>query len=242
MQSSKKDHHIFYVSGCSTGGGEVVIEGSQFAHLRRVLRKKLGERIYLTDGLGCQYETEIISLDPSSIRARIVRTKRMPRRCGVEITLGFVPVKGMRNDMIIEKGTELGVVRFVLFPSRRSVVRSIGRQKIDRLMKIAQSAMTQSQQYHLPEIISVDTIDALFVQKAPYDRMYVAEPGGLITLPTGGRKILLLVGPEGGFTESEIETFGGRGVKTMSLGHARLRSETAAIVGVSKILAAYGQI
>lgn len=166
----------------------------------------------------------------------------MPRRSTVEITLGFVPVKGLRNDTIIEKGTELGVVRFVLFQSMRSVVRNVSRQKLDRLMKIAQSAMTQSQQYYMPEIVSVKTIEDLFVKDPHYDQMYVAEPTGQTTLQTQGRRILLLIGPEGGFTESEIDLFADHGVRPMSLGCTRLRSETAAIAGIAKILAACGQI
>jgi len=237
-----EDHNIFYVPADSIGSKEVVIKGSQLLHIRRVLRKRVGEHIYLTDGRGYQYEAEIISRAPSSMTARIGYKKHMPRKSTVEITLGFVPVKGLRNDTVIEKGTELGVVRFVLFPSSRSVVKNMSRQKIDRLMKIAQSAMTQSQQYYMPEIIYVETIEDLFMQDPHYDQMYVAEPAGQTTLPTRGRRILLLIGPEGGFTESEISSFAKRGARAMSLGCTRLRSETAAIVGVSKILTVYGQI
>lgn len=242
LQSSMKDHNIFYVPAASIGGEEVTIKGSQLLHIKSVMRKRVGERVYITDGNGYHYEVEIASLSRSLMTAKILEKKRMPRKYDVEITLGFVPVKGLRNDLIIEKGTELGVVRFVLFPSGRSVVRNIGRQKTDRLMKIAQSSMTQSRQYYMPEIMFVESIDELFVKGPPYDRMYVAEPAGLITLPSEGKRILLLIGPEGGFTRSEIGFFVNRGVQTMGLGSARLRSETAAIVGVAKILAACGQI
>ncbi len=237
-----EDHNIFYIPTGSIGGKELVVKGSQLPHVRKVLRKRTGERIYLTDGQGYQYEAEITSLAPSSMTARITRKKHMPRRSTVEITLGFVPVKGLRNDTIIEKGTELGVVRFILFQSRRSVVRNVSRQKFDRFMKIAQSAMTQSKQYYMPDIVFVKTVDDLFVPHTQYDQMYVAEPTGQITLPMQGRRILLLVGPEGGFTESEIDSFVDRGVRPISLGRTRLRSETAAIVGIAKILSAYGQI
>ncbi|UCF71479.1 MAG: 16S rRNA (uracil(1498)-N(3))-methyltransferase [candidate division WOR-3 bacterium] len=236
------EHNIFYVPAGSMGGAAVHIKGSRLAHIKGALRKRKGESIHLTDGTGCLYEAKIDSLTRSSLSAKIVHKRMMPRRYDVDITLAFAPLKGMRNEMIIEKGTELGVVRFVLFPSRRSVVRNMSSQKIVRFMKIAQSAMTQSQQYYLPEIMHVQTIDDLFIRDNSYDKMYVAEPSGMKAMPTGGKRILLLIGPEGGFTESELDSFLGRGVQTMYLGSARLRSETAAIVGITKILLAAGQI
>ncbi len=236
------EHNIFYVPAGSINGATVHIKGSRLAHIKGALRKRKGESIYLADGRGCLYEAEIDSLTRSSLSAKILHKRMMPRKYDVNITLAFAPLKGMRNEMIIEKGTELGVARFLLFPSRRSVVRNMSSQKIVRFTKIAQSAMTQSQQYYMPEIMYVQTIDDLFVRDVSYDQMYVAEPSGMRVLPTEGKRILLLIGPEGGFTESELESFLGRGVQTMYLGSARLRSETAAIVGITKIMLSNGQI
>ncbi|UCD20236.1 MAG: 16S rRNA (uracil(1498)-N(3))-methyltransferase [candidate division WOR-3 bacterium] len=236
------EHNIFYVPAGSLAGAAVLIKGSQLAHIKGALRKRKGERIYLTDGRGCLYEAEINSLTRSSMSARILHKRMMPRKYDVDITLAFAPLKGMRNEMIIEKGTELGVARFVLFPSLRSVVRNMSSRKIVRFTKIAQGAMTQSQQYYLPEITYAKSIDDLFVRDVSYDQMYVAEPSGTRVLPTGGKRILLLIGPEGGFAESELDSFLGRGVQTMYLGPARLRSETAAIAGITRILLAAGQI
>ena len=236
------EHIIFYVPAGSITDADAVIKGPELMHIRGALRRRVGERICLTDGHGYQYEAEIGSLARSSIGVKILNKRRMPRKIDVEITLAFVPVKGMRNDMIIEKGTELGVFRFVLFPSRRSVLRNIGSQKIARLMKIAQSAMAQSRQYYMPQVSCVDAIDDLLAKDKSYDRMYVADPAGQKVFPSGGRKMLLLVGPEGGFTESEMESFAQRGVQAIGLGSTRLRSETAAIVGITKILVANGEI
>lgn len=176
------------------------------------------------------------------MKGKIVRRELMTAISALRLTLGFVPLKGPRNETIIEKGTELGINRFVLFPSGRSVVKRVGFQKIARLRKIAAGAMVQSRQYYMPEIECLKTTGELFARDTPYDRIIVADPAGQRTILPRGQNILLLVGPEGGFTGSEIEYYSRRGGELLSLGPTRLRSETAAIVAATKILVAYKQL
>lgn len=238
----KKDHNIFYVPESHFLGKEVLIRGDELRHIRTVLRHETGEQICLTDGRGRQYIVEITGVDRSSMRATIVHREEITVRSALQLSLGFVPVKGLRNDTVIEKGTELGVNRFILFPSSRSVVKKAGPQKVERLKKIAASAMVQSRQCYLPEILCLKTFGELFAADPGYDRMFVADPAGHKTFVPGGKDILLLVGPEGGYTESEIDYFTERGVESLSLGPTRLRSETAAIAGITKILVTYKQL
>jgi 16S rRNA (uracil1498-N3)-methyltransferase len=205
-----------------------------------VLRKRTGEQVALTDGQGYHYGVDVCDARRGKTTAKIVHKKLMPRKCSLEITVGFVPVKGLRNDLMIEKGTELGVTGFVVFHSEHAVVKNIGAQKIDRWKKIAASAMTQSQQYYLPEVQFAPSIEELSQAALRYDRIFVADPSGKTDIPAGAQRILLLVGPEGGFTESEKDFLVKQGALLLSLGPTRLRSETAVIVGVSKILTAYG--
>jgi 16S rRNA (uracil1498-N3)-methyltransferase len=82
----------------------------------------------------------------------------------------------------------------------------------------------------------------LFPAGSGYDNMLVADPGGDADVPKDAQKILLLIGPEGGFTESEKDLLVEQGARLLSLGPTRLRSETAALVAITKILTAYGQI
>ncbi len=236
-----KDHNIFYVSPDFFAGEEVAIPVSQLQHITRVLRRKRGERISLTDGRGYRYETELGDVTRTEMRARIISREFIPRRSSLHMTLGFVPIKGMRNDAIVEKGTELGVARFIVFISEHSVLRSIGTQKISRFQKIVQSAMIQSQQYYMPEMIYAKSISHM-LQSDNYDKIVVADPDGSMDVPLGAGKLLLLVGPEGGFGDSERDNFIEHGAFLLSLGHTRLRSETAAIAGVTKVLAAYREI
>ena len=94
----------------------------------------------------------------------------------------------------------------------------------------------------LPEIFSAGSLEDILQVDFGYDQMIVADPGGEVTVPKDIRRILLLIGPEGGFADFEKNLLVNQGARLLSLGPTRLRSETAAIVAVSKILTAYGQI
>jgi len=236
-----KDHNIFYIPPDFFRGDEVAIPRSQYQHITRVLRKKRGESISLTDGCGNRYEAELGDMTKSGMRARVVHRESVVRRPLLQMTLAFVPVKGSRNDAILEKGTELGVARFVMFISERSVLRKVGAQKIDRFRNIAQSAMIQSQQYYMPEVLFTPTISSM-LEPVRYDKIVLADPSGAMDVPLGADRLLLVIGPEGGFSDAERDDFAGRGAVSLRLGHTRLRSETAAIAGVTKILAAYGEL
>jgi len=236
------DHNIFYVPPQSVSATEIIIREPQMHHIKHVLRKKTGDSIFLTDGHGLRYKAEIRDVGRSVMKAKILEMDRMLRKSTLEITVGFVPVKGLRNDLIIEKGTELGVSRFVAVVSEHSVLRNLSAQKIERFRKIATSAMVQSQQYHMPEIGFARSLEDLLASSSGYDFMFVADPQGEPSVPLGGSRVLLLVGPEGGFSRYEMDSLAKRGARLLGLGKTRLRSETAVIVGVSKILAAYGLI
>ncbi len=234
------DHNIYFIPDSCFDADRVIIEGIQLRYIRSVLRKKIGEQIILTDGQGHRYQATIVTSGRKSMTARIMGKRLIPRDRSVELSLGFVPVKGLRNDNIIEKGTELGVTGFIAFSSERSVVRNIGMQKIERWKKIAQSAMTQSQQYYLPNLRYVSGLGEMITLFDDFDSVVVARADGQKAAPRGCHKILLIIGPEGGLSSAEKDKLNEAGAVFMSLGKTRLRSETAAIVGVTKIMNEYG--
>jgi 16S rRNA (uracil1498-N3)-methyltransferase len=158
------------------------------------------------------------------------------------LTLAFVPVKGLRNEIIIEKGTELGVTKFLPFKSEFSEIPALSSTKLRRFRNIAISAMLQSQRYNTPEITYQDDINTFVASFGKFDCVLLADKNGKPNIPSKAGSILYIVGPEGGFADSEIEQFKKNGAQLLSLGPTRLRSETAAIAGVVKILAALGAI
>ena len=222
-----KDHNIFYVPHSFFAEEEVVIKGAQFSHINNVLRKKRGDIISLSDGRGHRYEVELGAAARSEVHARIIHKELVPKKHTMHITLGFVPVKGSRNDTVVEKGTELGVARFIIFASERSVLKDVGKQKIARFQRLAQSAMIQSQQYYMPEIIYAPNIAHMLQIDTMYDCIVVADPSGRASVTTDVRKILLLIGPEGGLTEEEVLQATQKGLTAIRLGPRVLRTETA---------------
>lgn len=235
-------HNLFYASSHKIKGDTITIDREELHHVRNVLRVRQGDIVWITDGSGNRYQTKITELGKIKLTAHILEKTYVKRPSTVNLELAFVPLKSSRNNIIIEKCTELSVSKFHPFISKYSVVPQMTEQKAGRLQRIAVSAMLQSQQYYLPDIIISENVDALFAACSDFDLVLVADPKGSLQVPRGAGSVLYIVGPEGGFDDAELEEFQSNGAQLLSLGQNRLRSETAAIVGISKILAAYGAI
>lgn len=230
-------HNLFYIPPHFLQSSKLVITGEEFHHLKNVLRKKSGDVLILSDGLGHRIEARIINSDRREIGAEIIKKEIMGANPPVVVDLALAPLKGTRTDLIIEKGTELGIRRFILYTSQNSTVKELTGGKIERYRKIALSAMLQSQRYFLPEFHVPGRMTDLLSIISSYDTVLVADPSGTGDVSPGKKNILFIVGPEGGFDERELSSFLNAGARTLSLGKVRLRSETAAIAGIVKILA-----
>ena len=237
-----KVHNLFYIPPENISHNKIIISGEEFHHLKNVLRKKIGDTISVTDGEGHRYKIRITNITRSQIDAEIIDKIPVKRGRGINLTLAFVPLKGLRNDIILEKGTELGVRRFFPFISHYSIIPTVTQSKLKRFKKIALSAMLQSQQYYTPEIIFHKDLNNLLNNFRNFDLVFVADKNGKSVILHGAESILYIVGPEGGFADSEIEMFKNNDVRLLSLGPNRLRSETAAVTGVVKILSVYGAL
>lgn len=235
-------HNLFFSPPEKISSRQIILSGDTVHHLKNVLRKKIGDVVFITDGQGNRYKTEIVEIERSKIIAEILDKKYIPQKGSLNLGLAFVPLKGTRNEFIIEKGTELGVRIFFPFISRFSVVRRLNQKKIERFKKIARGAMLQSRQYHLPHIVPCGGLDGLIEKFQDFAYVCVADMSGGDEIPLFLKSLLYIVGPEGGFTPDEITQFQNGGVGLLNLGENRLRSETAAIAGICKILAAYRQI
>ena len=235
-------HNLFYTPPDKIFANEIIIDGEGFHHLKNVLRKKVHDIIFVTNGKGSRYKTKITHIVRSQVRAEILDKVYIRRKSIINLALAFVPLKGSRNDFIFEKGTELGVITFLPFMSKFSVVRTLGHAKLDRFKNVAVSAMLQSQRYHIPEIVFQKDVSSLLQNFGDFDYILLADKRGKADIPSDGKSILYIVGPEGGFDDSETELFKESHVQPLSLGVSRLRSETAAITGVVKIMTAYGEI
>jgi 16S rRNA (uracil1498-N3)-methyltransferase len=232
-------HNIFFISPDTIKDDEVTLRGDTLHHIKHVLRKNSGDMIFLTDGKGTRFSAEITQSSKSNIHARITHTVHIERMNLINIELAFVPLKGHKNDFIIEKGTELGITKFRPFISRFSVVTHLSSKKLNRFKKIALSAMLQSQQYYMPDVVVTRNLHDLIKTFKHFDLVVVADRGGTQAVPINAQSILFIVGPEGGFDQGEIAHMKNGGATMLSCGSHRLRSETAALCGITKILTAY---
>ncbi|MEO0184388.1 MAG: RsmE family RNA methyltransferase [candidate division WOR-3 bacterium] len=235
---SEELHNLFFIKEDQIQNSKIILTGPEFHHIKNVLRKKSGEAVYFTDGKGNQYKTEIEQTLHNAMIIKVIERKLIINEKPVNLDLGLVSLKTGRTDLIIEKGTELGVHKFIFFVSQHAVIRNLKPPRIEHFKKIALSAMLQSQQYYLPDIVLVDDIIKEF---ANYDAVIVGDKDGKDRMMPGVMNILLLVGPEGGFSPQEISAFLNNKAKLVSFGRNRLRSETAAIAGIVNILSYYNQ-
>jgi 16S rRNA (uracil1498-N3)-methyltransferase len=245
----------FFVPPESLMAAEVLLDGPLSHRLRSVLRMRKGDIVVLLDGRGYEYEAVLEDVDGASVRARVRERRPGLPESPVDVVLYQSVIKGDRFDWVLEKGTELGVTRFVPLIVERSVVRpsSGPSARGERWQRIVTEAAEQCGRSRLPVVAPVSQFDDA-----------LASAAGLCLLPweeersLGLRTVLrqemeslkamerpivsLFIGPEGGFTEKEVESARSRGVRVVSLGRRILRSETAGIASVAAVLYELGEL
>ena len=219
--------------------GKVTLEGDEARHLARVRRVDVGECVELFDGAGSTHQAEVVALGRDRVDLVIRESSFRARPETGSLTLATAVPKGDRFDWLVEKATELGVARLVPIVTERSVVdpRSA---KIDRLRRTIIEASKQSKRDWLMEIQSPVAVTRVFEGSVDPVRL-IAHPGAPGILATGldlaGKSAILAIGPEGGFTDSEVEWACSKGWLKVGLGRTVLRVETAGLAGCSTLLA-----
>ena len=229
----------FFVEGEQEVGGAVEIHGGDAHKITRVLRLRAGDRIEIVDSRACAFAAAIEEAG-QVVRAQLIDVvaDRVPEVNRLIIEVAQAVPKAARMDFVVEKGTELGAAAFLPFYSERSVGRRVGPEKLARWRRIARSASQQSGRRELPEIHEPLEFGALVERFGEYDTVFfaweLAPPEPLhdrlrALLPQAGR-VLIVVGPEGGFAHAEAEAATSRGAHVLWLGSRILRTDTAAVV------------
>lgn len=199
-------------------------------HIIKVLRKKHHDQIALTDGNGKQYQGLLEVIDSKSCGVRISKVTHVPAD-NYQLHIAIAPTKKMdRLEWFVEKATEIGIHKITPILCQQSERKTV---KTERLQKIAVSAMKQSMGAYLPKINPLTdykkTLDSIkgFCAIAHCHKM----PKTLLhQVSTLENEIHVFIGPEGDFTEEEVSYAQAKSVIPVSLGHKRLRTETAALV------------
>lgn len=227
---------IFYAPNISL---ENSLPTEESAHCIRVLRKKIGDRILITDGKGSFFESEIIDTNSKKCHVQIIEQTKKPCSWSNYLQIAFAPTKNIdRIEWFAEKATEIGINHFSPLLCRHSERKEI---KYSRIEKILVSAMKQSQKAVLPVLDEMKTF-AEFIKQPFNGRKFIAHcHDTTISKPllkntyNRGENVIILIGPEGDFSEKEVEQAILNGFETISLGESRLRTETAALVACNTI-------
>lgn len=221
---------LFYSTKIENGFAWLDEEESR--HLLAVLRRKLGDRLQITDGQGFMYETELSEIGKKYAVARILARTPVPLQSAGRLHIAIAPTKQIeRFEWFLEKATEIGVDEITPLLCRRSERETV---RHDRLEKILVSAMKQSLRGFLPKLSPLTPFPAL-VKKAAEPQKRIAwcadEPvPHLKTRLAPDSDALVLIGPEGDFAPEEIQLALENGFKAVGLGPARLRTETAGVL------------
>ncbi len=226
------------------------ITGQDAKHIFKVLRKKRGDNIAITDGNGKDYNSIILNATPESIEIKIIEKSDSITESFIDITLGSGMLKDKKMDFVIKHITQLGVKKWIPFFCERSIpspniIKMKNRKK--RWESIAKESLKQCNRSCLPEISEPLNFETLIKQSENHDlKIAFWEKSGqkIKTLQNSvsPKKIIILIGPEGGFSKKEILMAREKGFLSYSLGPRILRAETASIASCTLIQHLFGDI
>jgi 16S rRNA (uracil1498-N3)-methyltransferase len=236
-----------FVDGALSPGSLVELPADTAAHLAKVLRARSGDELILFSGDGREFAGAIETVRGSRVSASVGDARDVDRESPLSVTLVQCVPRGDRMDFIVQKATELGVVRIVPVLSQRSVVRLDERQaqsKAAHWRAIAVSACEQCGRNRLPKIAAPCQLINYLGGPAGTDARLVLEPdheprGTTMNLAAA---VEIAIGPEGGFASDELEAFRVAGFSRIRLGPRILRTETAAIAAVAWLQARFGDM
>jgi 16S rRNA (uracil1498-N3)-methyltransferase len=237
----------FFIDPSQVAGASIIVTGDDLRHIRTVLRKQPGDLLTLLDGKGSEYIVRITDVRMDGISTEVVERMQRERR-GPVITLCQGIAKADKMDWIAQKATELGVSSIAPLVTERTIVKVKDEAKrVSRWRKICREAAMQCGRPDIPDVDAIRSLRDLLGTLHP-------GPGTLLLLPweegtqpikqvlrahPAAQHILVLIGPEGGFSRSEAEAAREKGFHQVSLGPNILRTETAALAVLGMIGYAY---
>jgi len=235
----------FFIKKNQVGGDSLCLEGPEHHHLSRVVRLQPHDEIWLFDEEGTKYRARIEDIGRQKTRLSLLeKTAAVP--IGVRIRLGQALLKAKALEWIIQKATELSIHSFIPVLTSRCVVRLEERseKKVQRWSQIAREASKQCRSGIVPDILAPLPLD-VFLRKTEADKkLFLSEHSGrplkdVLRLaaepPAAPLDVMILAGPEGGWTADEEKSLLGRGYEAVSVSKHVLRAEIASLAAVTII-------
>jgi 16S rRNA (uracil1498-N3)-methyltransferase len=237
----------------------LTLSAEETRHARDVLRLQSGDEIYVFDGAGREFQCVIESIERNSTQLSVVAEVEPVRPESIlNLTLAIALLKNEKFDLVIQKATELGVTRIVPLIAERADIRLRDRKdaRVIRWQRIAHEAAKQSGRASVPEVAAPLTLHSLLImpetqQKKSSDNvlrlLFSERCGRSLAEATDGMaerpvEIVVMVGPEGGWTDQEIELAREGGCEIVTLGGRVLRAETAGITVVALLQHRFGDL
>ncbi|QDT91426.1 RsmE family RNA methyltransferase [Gimesia algae] len=226
--------HRFFYDGLFDAD-TLLLEGSEAHHLLHVLRMRTGDTVLVFNGRGAEAEGVISKTSRKTVEIQVTLRHAAPTSSQVPLILATAVPKGDRFRWLVEKAAELGVTKLVPLLTERSSV-DPGDNRLKKLQQTIVSAAKQSGQIQLMELAEVQKWDTFLSEINQTEcRLLIADPAGCgIDLFKLSEKpespVVILIGPEGGFTPDELQSAQEKGAKSVRLSEGILRIETAAIL------------
>ncbi len=239
--TAQRSGEMYFAQSQDIQGRRFLLQGDEARHCFRVMRNQIGDEILLTDGEGREYRAQITKINQRSgvVEGEILEIKEGTRELKREIYLAFAPIKSRDLNFMIEKATELGVRGFIPIKTERQVANFQER----RAQKVAIRGIKTALGSFLPKFFPPIPFSGLLssvrdysLALLAYEREEARYLKDIFANANYGKRILLIIGPEGGFSPSEVEEARTSGILTFSLGKRRLASGTAALCALSLII------
>lgn len=228
-----------FVRSLLSEGAHVELDAAQANYIGNVMRLGEGAELMVFDGESGEWLASIAETGKKRMALCVERKTREPETIP-DVWLAFAPVKRAQTDWLVEKATELGVARLLPVITQRTIAERV---KLERLGGIAIEATEQCGRTRLPEIAEPASLKQLLADREPERQLYFADEGGGEEAVTAFARgpALILVGPEGGFTDEERRHVRrAENAVPISLGPRILRAETAALAALAAYMAVAG--
>jgi 16S rRNA (uracil1498-N3)-methyltransferase len=242
----------FFITNSEILKDSPVIEGPEAHHIAKVFRLKAGDHIVLLDGSGTEYEAEIKHLSKNKVTVSIVRKYVPDTEPPIKLMVGQGYLKDKKMDMLIRHLTEIGISHWLPITSEYSVPKPDLKKtdsKLQRWELIAKEAVKQCRRTRVPEILSPQSFEQAIEKNSSmdlkiifYENETVSLTETIHSLKQKPLNIFILLGPEGGFSNKEIELSKSKGFITASLGPRILRAETASLSACTIIQHLFGDM
>ena len=239
--------HFFIKKDSIKNGKAVVSDNENYRHIARSLRARTGEKLLLIDEDQIQYETKIEEITPKEIVCTIEKFYPSKRDLDFDLYLAQSPLRSDAQLIIMEKATELGVRGvYPVITDNCALAKSVTEKKREKWQRVMYEASKQCERAKIPECFEIGTLKE--VLERDFDKVLVmAERSTEISLkeyltqnPIGkNEKILVVIGPEGGFSEKEFDFFRSKNLPLITLGDLILKAETAVTVTLGNIVYEY---